>query len=1122
MAKHKAKTNKFITGAVTAAMVATAVVPVASAATEVTFSDVPATDTHYKNINEAVGLGLFKGYTDGTFKPYNTLTRANVAKVLANYVVGQEKLTYSEYIAKHDLVNKVTPFADVPSTHSDKELYNASLIVKDSGIFTGSNNNLMPTKAIQRQQLAKVLVNAFGLKDLEGDLSKVTDNDKAFDEFIPFINILSENGVTAVENFRPAETVLRGQMASFLNRAYDVVNPVNAETAIASVKAITSKSINVSFTGNPADLTATDFNVTGGLTVVDVNVSGKNATITFSRDMVDGAKYELQLLDGDGEVSSKAAFEYVLGQVSSIVVTKSKFEVGEEVSKFLKVYDDKGIEISTADYNIVDVESSNTAVVGNTVKAPVVAVGTANLRFTIEYKDGSKTKSDFIRVDVDEPVTAAVAGFELGDSAKYANTVDYKNNGSSAKTAFYVSDKATYLHVYADDSQTNPEIKPLDLSTNADYVVTTKNPTVVSVSEKDGQGVKLSPKSKGKATIEITGPNNYKKTISVEVKEDPIFKDLVVSATSLKLSDEAKTLETIGVDRENIELDWVDQHGKKWNLGENLDTTGLTAALTTGEVAAQEQILSNVIVPGDKVVISTTANAFELDGTTSAGFDVQAVKEKTVNNASIRVSYYADANANRATAQKTIATTVVDVNANDAAADYEAAATPAAIDADGPKLSTKVTAFALDKNGNRIDDVTSDIILTFNEAVSVPEQQWFALAGNTATFNADAWKYLTEEGALKLNYTVAGNSNPHNSVSISYTNSFKAPEKAVVKTSPVLVDLTTSEFGGNITAEELLFGKILKNSPELVIDNAAPVADSSIAIKKGFDGYANTPLLSFLDNSGKAVVSGAGLYGLLVNADTTGNGYISLEGVSYDSDAQFNVEYTLTNAKDLNQSNAGALNNQLSVANGEDQAAFTLVITKVTVVGDPRVNTNNVKTAKNLLDAAKSVNVILKAGEGTVKPPVSLLPKVKLFDFDTSLPGFGSGTVVVTLDTANPENYTVTVKGTELTYNAGLKAFSAELVGTNNSDYTASDVVISEKVAPVMPAIKLFDFDTSLPGFGSGTVVITLDTANPENYTVTVKGTELTYNAGLKAFSAELVGTNNSDYTASDAVVTSK
>lgn len=243
MAKNKAKFNKFLTGAVTATMVAAAVVPTAAAAETPSFPDVPTTDTHHKNIIQAVERGLFSGHADGTFKPYNEITRGQVAKVLARYIVAQDGSANLEaYAIKHDLVNKVTAFNDVPLTHGDSELVLASGIVKYTGVFTGSNNNLLPSKNITREQMAKVIVNAFDLKDLEGDLSKVKDNDKAQEEFVPFINILSENGVTDVEQFNPRGTVKRGQVASFLNRAYDVVHADDGLTPeIVSVTAANGK-----------------------------------------------------------------------------------------------------------------------------------------------------------------------------------------------------------------------------------------------------------------------------------------------------------------------------------------------------------------------------------------------------------------------------------------------------------------------------------------------------------------------------------------------------------------------------------------------------------------------------------------------------------------------------------------------------------------------------------------------------------------------------------------------------------------------------------------------------------------------------------------------------------------
>ncbi|MCM3089350.1 S-layer homology domain-containing protein [Bhargavaea ginsengi] len=180
------------------------------------YVDVPVSDTHFQNITEARTLGLMSGYPDNKFSPYQKLTRANVVKALGKYV---EK-TSGRTAAETDL-SDVEPFLDVPPDHRDPELYLYSLLVKKEGVFLGSNNRLMPGSLIQRQQMAQVIVRAFGLQDLPEKRSRILDNKQAFsDAERRAIDILSKHDVTTVERFRPTETTNRGQLASFLVAAF--------------------------------------------------------------------------------------------------------------------------------------------------------------------------------------------------------------------------------------------------------------------------------------------------------------------------------------------------------------------------------------------------------------------------------------------------------------------------------------------------------------------------------------------------------------------------------------------------------------------------------------------------------------------------------------------------------------------------------------------------------------------------------------------------------------------------------------------------------------------------------------------------------------------------------------
>lgn len=54
-----------------------------------TFSDVPPGSAFYQHVETAVTRGIISGYTDGTFRPYNNITRGQMAKVIV--IAGQQR-----------------------------------------------------------------------------------------------------------------------------------------------------------------------------------------------------------------------------------------------------------------------------------------------------------------------------------------------------------------------------------------------------------------------------------------------------------------------------------------------------------------------------------------------------------------------------------------------------------------------------------------------------------------------------------------------------------------------------------------------------------------------------------------------------------------------------------------------------------------------------------------------------------------------------------------------------------------------------------------------------------------------------------------------------------------------
>ena len=219
MKKNK---NKWVVSLASAALVASAIVPVANAAS---FSDI-ANNDHKDAILALADAGIINGYPDGTFKPNAIVTRANVTKLLGRWLVSEGYKIPDDY-------NTVARFSDLPVDFSDEELVQYAALVKDAGVFKGSNNQLMFKNNMSREQMAVVLVRAlktvYGV-DLVADYkadnfqSQMTDLDKAnADENREAIIALEYKGITKVTTFNPKNSLTRGQFASFLHRAIENV-----------------------------------------------------------------------------------------------------------------------------------------------------------------------------------------------------------------------------------------------------------------------------------------------------------------------------------------------------------------------------------------------------------------------------------------------------------------------------------------------------------------------------------------------------------------------------------------------------------------------------------------------------------------------------------------------------------------------------------------------------------------------------------------------------------------------------------------------------------------------------------------------------------------------------------
>lgn len=168
------------------------------------FSDVKAgteTDTAVQALAER---NIINGYPDGTFRPNESLTRGQAAKIIANIL----------QIEPVFLVD--TQFKDVPESYAH---YDDIIAVAELGIMTGyADETFKPNATLTRSQAAKIITEAFRLRS---EIIQLPYVDVKSEETHYYVAKLYENNVTKSpgNRFYPNNKVTRAQFALFVTRA---------------------------------------------------------------------------------------------------------------------------------------------------------------------------------------------------------------------------------------------------------------------------------------------------------------------------------------------------------------------------------------------------------------------------------------------------------------------------------------------------------------------------------------------------------------------------------------------------------------------------------------------------------------------------------------------------------------------------------------------------------------------------------------------------------------------------------------------------------------------------------------------------------------------------------------
>ena len=288
MGYQKKSYKKFVATAATATLVASAIVPVASAS----FSDVEETHEFATYINTAVEAGYIKGYADGTFGINDNLKRSQVVIIIGRYL---EKLGYTS-------VATTSPWSDV----KDAEVIKYGNIVKDAGVFTGyADGTLNGGGFITRENMAIVLdrlaktVKGTSFADVAKEIDdvKINDLETANADYRDAIQALRDLGISTADNFNPKGNLKRGQFAKFIMNAVEKIDEIAQEApafAVESVKALNETAIEVTF---GKDVTVTNEELKD--VTITLKAGETTLTATYTASSLSDGKAVFNLAEGE-------------------------------------------------------------------------------------------------------------------------------------------------------------------------------------------------------------------------------------------------------------------------------------------------------------------------------------------------------------------------------------------------------------------------------------------------------------------------------------------------------------------------------------------------------------------------------------------------------------------------------------------------------------------------------------------------------------------------------------------------------------------------------------------------------------------------------------------------------
>lgn len=253
----------------------------------VQFSDV---NGHWAEttINDWAKKGLISGYTDGTFKPNNSVTRA-------------------EFLAFINRSFNLTQTADInfKDVKSTDWFYNDLRIAKAANIIDGYEDNTMrPNNSITREEAAAIVARLLNLRESGQDLLiKFKDSSQVSEWSKGSLNALVANGLIAGyddNTISPKQPITRAEAVVLLSRAQNLqqkLSPIIYDKAGTYGPETGTDTINNNVEISVPDVTLQNLVINGNLiidkSVGDGNVALKNVTVNGTVNVNGGGEHSV-------------------------------------------------------------------------------------------------------------------------------------------------------------------------------------------------------------------------------------------------------------------------------------------------------------------------------------------------------------------------------------------------------------------------------------------------------------------------------------------------------------------------------------------------------------------------------------------------------------------------------------------------------------------------------------------------------------------------------------------------------------------------------------------------------------------------------------------------------------